>query len=326
MKGTRYLKKISYILSRRFKPRAIVLLYHRVANLPSNPYSLAITPEHFAQQLEYIQHTCHPMRLLDLVDAMQQRSLPQRAVAITFDDGYCDNHNYAFPLLKSAGIPATIFVASQKINNAQEFWWDDLERILLIPQCLPEYLRISIHDQIYEWHFQSLEERRQAHKSLHKLLRPLDTVIREKVLADLASWAKLEPAGRSDYRAMTVTELVELAQSDCIEIGGHTITHPQLSALSSKAQYAEIDGGRRAVESLIGKRVMTFAYPYGTAQDFTPETVQVVRTIGFRTACTTTPGYIKSGDDPYELRRCPVFDWDQTEFKQQLESYFLLRA
>ena len=129
MRGVGRVKKALYAVRRQFKPGGVVLLYHRIVSLSSDPLSLAVSPDHFAQQLEYIYRTCHPMRLLDLVDAVRQRSLPRRAVAITFDDGYSDNFEHAYPLLRSAGIPATIFVSSEQVDTAYEFWWDDLERI-----------------------------------------------------------------------------------------------------------------------------------------------------------------------------------------------------
>jgi peptidoglycan/xylan/chitin deacetylase (PgdA/CDA1 family) len=325
MKGIGYIKKVFHVLRRQFKPGGVILLYHRVASLSADPHSLAVSPEHFAQQLEHVHDTCHPMRLLDLLEAMRQRSLPQRAVAITFDDGYSDNYEHAYPLLKSAGIPATIFVTSEQLDSEREFWWDDLERLLLLPQQLPEHLRISVEDQEYEWRFDSVEQRRHVHQAIHDLLRLLDADTRDEVLDALANWVGLEQSGRSDYRAMTTGELTELAQSGCVDIGGHTMSHPVLSTLPAEAQYGEIVGGRQRLESIIGCRIRTFAYPYGASQDFTDETAEIVREAGFQSACTTIPGSIEAGDDPFRLRRCPVFDWDTSTFKQQLESYFINR-
>jgi peptidoglycan/xylan/chitin deacetylase (PgdA/CDA1 family) len=266
------------------------------------------------------------MHLLDLVDAMKQGSLPQRAVAITLDDGYADNFKHAYPLLQSAGIPATIFVSSEQVDTSHEFWWDDLERVLLLPKRLPEHLHISVRGQEYDWHLESVEQRQRAYRAVHALLRPLDAQARRSVLDELTTWANVEPAGRSDYRAVTATELSDLAESGCIDIGSHTMTHPVLSALSAEAQYAEIAGGRQRLESLIGKRVLSFAYPYGTDQDFTDETAEIVQAVGFHAACTTTPGSVEPGDDPFRLHRCPIFDWDAETFEQKLESYLIARG
>jgi peptidoglycan/xylan/chitin deacetylase (PgdA/CDA1 family) len=326
MRGTGYIRKAFNVLRRRIKRGAVILLYHRVASLPSDAYSLAVSPGHFEQQLDYICRTCQPMRLIDLVDALQQRLLPHRAVAITFDDGYVDNFEHAYPLLRSTGIPATVFVVSEKIGSLREFWWDELERALLLPRQLPENLRITIAGREHEWHLDSLEERRQAHRTLQGLLRPLDADSREALLDELAEWAGVVQKGRPGYRTMTISQLVELARSEVVDIGGHTMTHPRLPALSVDAQRTEVVGGRQRLESLIGDSILTFAYPYGTRQDFTDSTVDIVRAAGFRAACTTLPGSVEPADDVFRLRRCAVFDWSADLFKRQLESFFVTRG
>lgn len=326
MRGTGYIRKAFNVLRRRIRRGAVILLYHRVASLPSDPYSLAVSPGHFEQQLDYIGRTCQPMRLLDLVDALQQRSLPHRAVAITFDDGYVDNFEHAYPLLESAGIPATVFLTSEKIGSLREFWWDELERVLLLPRQLPESLRITIAEREYAWRLGSLEGRRQAHRTLQSLLRPLDADSREALLDELAEWAGIVEEGRPGYRAMTASQVVELARSEVVDIGGHTMTHPNLPTLSADAQRAEVVGGCQRLESLIEDSVLTFAYPYGTRQDFTDVTVDIVRAAGFRAACTTLPGSVEPGDNPFRLRRCAVFDWSADLFKRQLESFFVARG
>jgi peptidoglycan/xylan/chitin deacetylase (PgdA/CDA1 family) len=323
MKGAGRVKRVFRRLRRQFRPGAVVLLYHRVVSLPADPHSLAVSPSRFAQHLQYINQTCHPMRLVDLVEAVKQRSIPHRAAAITFDDGYSDNFIGAYPLLKSAGIPATIFVTSEQIGSPCEFWWDDLERLLLLPEHLPEHLQICIDGIEYERRLNSPDARQRAYQELHKHLKPLAAYARNKILDELTSWADLEPEGRIDYRAVTASELVELAQSEYIDIGAHTRTHPKLSALSVDAQYAEIVGGRQRLETIIGGQVATFAYPYGTSQDFTDETTEIVRAAGFMAACTTTPGSLEAGDDLFRLRRCPIFDWPLETFKQQLELCFI---
>ena len=99
-----------------------------------------------------------------------------------------------------------------------------------------------------------------------------------------------------------------------------------LSALPADAQRAEILGGRQELESITERKIGTFAYPYGTAQDFTDETVRIVRETGFELACTTVPGSVESGDDLFRLRRCVVYDWELDHFKRRLESYFVSRG
>jgi len=140
IRGLGRAKRILRHVKRQFKPAAVILMYHRVADVPVDPRGTAISPENFAQHLDYVRRTCQPMRLLDLVEALQTRSLPRRAVAITFDDGHVSISQKARPLLASVQIPATAFIVTATIDNTRGFWWDELDRVLLFPKNVPDYL------------------------------------------------------------------------------------------------------------------------------------------------------------------------------------------
>lgn len=325
MRGSRYIKKTFYIIRRYFKPGAVILLYHRVIRIPTDPYNLVVSPEHFSQHMEYLRRTCCPMRLHDLVEAMCHHMLPDRAVAITFDDGYADNYWHARPVLESAKIPATIFVTSDHVDSNYEYWWDDLERIFSLPLLSPTLL-IRTQDRFHEWHINSPAQLEQTRKEIFTLMRLLDSQAREGVVDQLACWAGIERTGRADYRAVTATQLRDLACSEYVEIGAHTRTHPRLSILSPDAQRAEIVGGREVLESVIQRPVDMFAYPYGDVQDFNDETIRIVRTAGFRAATTIVSGSVESGDDLFRLRRCAVYDWGLDIFQKKLESFFVDRG
>ena len=100
-----------------------------------------MSPTHFAQHLDHLKQTCTVLPLIDLIEALRTQNVPSRAVAITFDDGYSDNYREAYPLLKAAGLPATIFVASGKVDSTREQWWDDLDRIICLPDRVPARLQ-----------------------------------------------------------------------------------------------------------------------------------------------------------------------------------------
>jgi peptidoglycan/xylan/chitin deacetylase (PgdA/CDA1 family) len=300
-------------------------MYHRVANLAGDPLSLAVSIDHFAQQLEYLARACQPMHLVELIDGLRLRKLPRRAVAITFDDGYSDNYRNAYPLLASAHIPATIFVASNWVDADREFWWDDLERTLLLPEDLPSCLRLSIRGQEFQWQLGSPEDRQPMYNSIYGMLKPLPPEERQAVLHQLYGWSGASSTGRNDYLALTRAELIELSGGGLVEIGGHTRNHPQLSALTADQQAAEILAGKQHLEELTGRSIRVFAYPYGQTPDYASETVATVRSVGFGAALTTTSGYVTPGDDLFRLRRCAVFDWDDTVFEQKVEEFFVIR-
>ena len=126
-------------------------MYHRVAELEVDPWALCVTARHFSEHLEVLQKEAQPISLKQLVRAHLEGKIPDRAVAVTFDDGYADNLYSAKPLLEKYNIPATVFVASGYIGHQGEFWWDELERIFLQPGTLPEILTLSINGKSYQW-------------------------------------------------------------------------------------------------------------------------------------------------------------------------------
>lgn len=298
-------------------------MYHRVAAAAVDPHGLAVSPAHFSQHLGYLQKTCHPMSLLDLVDAGERDALPPRAVAVTFDDGYVDNLTEAYPLLQTAQVPAVVFVTSGTVGSPASFFYDELATMLLVRAGLPEELSLDIQGQEHEWRVSTRVEREHAYYAVERLLRSLELSERDSILARIADWAGVERETNSECRPMTPRELVQLTADGLVEVGAHTVTHRILSNLSSRAQQAEIVDSGHQLERIVGKPVVSFAYPWGGSEHFTSETVEMVQRAGFRAACTTVHGPVESGDDPFRLRRCAVRDWDLNTFKRRLNSAFV---
>ncbi len=132
-------------------PHAIVLLYHRVAELESDAQWLAVTPERFAAQMDLLRSRYRVVSLRELTHCLREERVPRNAVVVTFDDGYADNLHNAKPILKRYGIPATVFVCTSGIQGRREFWWDELERLLLETPRLPDTLSLVLHGREYRW-------------------------------------------------------------------------------------------------------------------------------------------------------------------------------
>src|SRR5438132_9371928 len=106
-------------LARRFQ----ILAYHKVSPDP-HPFFEPVHPALFEQQMQFLSRCYRVMPLLEIVKRNVCGDVPDRAVAITFDDGYRDNYEYAFPILKKFGLPATIFVATGAIDTGEPLWHD----------------------------------------------------------------------------------------------------------------------------------------------------------------------------------------------------------
>src|SRR3954462_6044345 len=105
-------KKVFPFLHNKDTPAAVILMYHRISNTSVEPNWLAVSPANFSEHMQYLRQAFQPIRLTDLVEGIQNHSLPARSVVITFDDGYTDNLTHAVPILESTNIQATIFVTN----------------------------------------------------------------------------------------------------------------------------------------------------------------------------------------------------------------------
>ncbi len=110
-----------------------ILLYHRVTEVPSDPWALSVTPDHFAGHLEILREYTRPISLQQLSQGLREGNLPDCSVVVTFDDGYADNLLNAKPLLERYDVPATVFLATGLVEHWREPWWDELEQLLLQP-------------------------------------------------------------------------------------------------------------------------------------------------------------------------------------------------
>ncbi len=325
MRGRGRILKTLGAIRRWFKPGGVILMYHRVTDLVPDTYNLAVSPAHFAEHVQILRRRCTPMPLIELIDALTTGTLPKRAVAVTFDDGYYDNYSEAAPLLQAAGIPATVFVASGYVDSQREFWWDELERVVLMPQQVPSELHLRLNGQHYTWDTGTFEERTTAHQALHKLISQQDMQTRARTLEALVAWAGESASGRPTHRVLNSDEMRQMVAGGLIEVGGHTVNHPTLSRLSVAEQRREITEGCRQLEAILGRSIDVFAYPYGHEEDWEDATAALVRQLGMRGAVTTIPGCVEGGADPFRLRRWTVGDWDGERFARELESFFVLR-
>ncbi len=333
------LKHYGHALRLRPQPSAVILMYHRVAELASDPQLLAVSPRNFAAHLNVLRRQ-HVIPLRRLTAHLQSWRVVRPAIVITFDDGYTDNFTQAAPLLQASRLPATVFVATANLDTPQEFWWDELERLLLLPGKVPETLTLAVHNQPICWKLgaatvyskQDAEKycawnvlspdtptpRHRLYRELHGLLYPLDAATREAVLDALREWAGQSPDGRVTHRTATSAQIASVGKNPLLEIGAHTVNHSVLSHLPEAAQREEIGRCKAALESLTGQPVTSFSYPYGMPSDYSQHTLDIVRQCGFSVACANFEGRVTTYADRLQLPRYIVRNWTSEAFVRQL--------
>lgn len=332
-------------LRKKIAPRVVILLYHRVVEVPSDPQLLSVTPQHFVEHLEILRKWGYRiLPLQQLVQTLRNRSLPHRAVVLTFDDGYSDNLWKAKPLLERYDVPATVFVTAGYVGENKVFWWDELSRLLLRSGTLPNILKLSLKGSCYQWELGKAahwsdddyncnrywnvmaedypSSRHRIYHNLCQLLIDISHAERDAVLAELADWAGGQVTMPSEDFTLTTDQLTELAEGKLIDIGAHTVTHPILADLPLEAQREEIFSSKKRLEDILGERISCFSYPFGRRGDYTGDTVRLVRDAGFDCACSNFPCLVTPKSDPYQLPRFLGRDWDGEEFAYRLDGFF----
>src|ERR671911_253439 len=120
---------------RQAEGKVLILVYHRVTSTQSDPWHLAVTPHHFVEQLTILRRYSNPITLQRLSQVLL----------------LADNLHEAKPALECHNIPATVFLTTGYIGSNHEFWWDELERVLLQPGIVPKALRLDINGSMYRW-------------------------------------------------------------------------------------------------------------------------------------------------------------------------------
>jgi len=316
MPVTRLISRIRAAIQPR-RPWPVILMYHRVAFARHDPWGLAVDPNRFEKQIAYVKHQRTPMSMDELVDRLRSKTLPDNAVAVTFDDGYRDNLVNAKPVLARHGVPASLFLATGFINQKTPFWWDELATMILAS-------REAIRDQqVWSGEAVTLDWGEPERSDIEGGWRVSDESRTARQNAYLVIWRKLQRATAEDRevamntlrhhlgtaqdplgRPMNSDEIDAFLSDGLVELGAHTVTHPALTLLRRLESRREIEGSGQRCRELATRCVNGFAYPYG---DMNSEVRSDVARLGFSWACSTEGGFVDvKQPDLYALPRVAV--------------------
>jgi len=295
----------------------IILVYHRVADLPDDPEMLAVTPENFRRQMEFLKRQYNIVRF---EEDWTHKKKP--AVAITFDDGYADNVLVALPILEKVGLPVTFFVTTGYIGTSKEFWWHRLEALLLSEGEFPTSFTLDDASYGRTWTTGTLEQRGALYNTLNALMLKITPERQEDWLDQLKQWAGPIELEKDLNRSMTQEEVKMLAASPWATVGAHTVTHSALSALSEEQQRKEIFTSKQDLEKIIEKEITTFSYPFGRKRDYNQTSVRLCREAGFIKAASNFPGQVHRWTDPFQLPRLLVRNWNLDTFTAEMERFW----
>lgn len=293
--------------------RLSVLIFHRVLPEPDPIFPGEVDAKTFDAICRWMKSWCNVLPLDQAARHLQNGTLPERAAAITFDDGYADNRTQAQPILARHGLSATFFIATDFLDGGR--MWNDTV-IESVRGCRAPHLdlrSIAKPDGSGDLGLHTIAtpaDKRSAIGAIIGQIKYLPVAQRHALTLQIADCAEVQPP--TDLM-MTSQQVRELRQAG-MQIGAHTRTHPILATLSAETARAEIAESRLRLEQLLGERVGLFAYPNGKpGTDYSPESVQIVRDLGFDAAVSTTWGASRAGTDVFQIPR--FTPWDRSKLR-----------
>jgi peptidoglycan/xylan/chitin deacetylase (PgdA/CDA1 family) len=275
------------LMARWWAPGGVVCLnYHRLcqgAPDVGDPGVVSTDPSGFDAQMAFLARNCDVIVPADLPAARRDRR--GRFALVTFDDGYRDNHDVAFPILRRHGLRATFFVATGFIDRPRLPWWDEIAAAA--PHL--DAGRLDLGE------FGTLEvEPSPGGAALRvRLLALYKSLPAGRAALLLARLRVMLPADALPSAAglwMDWNMLREMAAAGMV-IGGHTVDHPVLSRLPPEGQREQIAVCARRLREELGVPMDCFAYPVGGRDSFDEATRAALRDAGVRFAFSYYGGF-----------------------------------
>lgn len=286
--------------------RLSILIFHRVLETPDPLFPDLPDVAEFEARMRWVRDWFNVLPLSEGIDRLFSGTIPPRALAISFDDGYADNEELAAPILKRLGLSATFFVATGFLGGG--CMWND-RVIESIRTCEDDELDLSALGLAHH-SLTSAAARRRAIIAVLTGIKHFEPSRRQGLTDAIAELASAKQLPRLMMRPQQVRSLRELG----MDVGAHTISHPILTRLSAADALAEIAGSKEELERVLGEPVRLFAYPNGVpGQDYAAVHAKIVRDCGFNAAVSTAWGAASALSDRFQLPR--FTPWDRTRWR-----------
>ncbi len=307
------------------EPELLIIGYHRILPIDHPEFQMMqpgmrVQPSTLEMHIKILRQYFEFVDLNDWVSKVKNGlSVPNKAVALTFDDGWVDNYEYAYPILKREEVPATIFLVSSMIGTNNQFW---PERVSNILSYIKDERRVGLGKGMLKWFEQhqfdinnssSFDER-----GVNALISRLKEKSDDEVYKSLTVFADVECKIPHLVHIMNETQLLEMKASGLVSFGAHTKRHFRLDKISDYSLLeGETLGSKNDLEELLNINVSGFCYPNGS---FDNKAVDVIRQ-GFQYSCTTKKGWNTTKSDLLLLNRILLHDdvsHDPVSFKARI--------
>jgi peptidoglycan/xylan/chitin deacetylase (PgdA/CDA1 family) len=251
---------------------------------------LEVTPRFLTRVVRLLRRSGMDLVSLDEMHRrMSEGDFSRRFVCLTFDDGYRDTLGFAYPILKEAGVPFAVYVATSFADRLGELWWLALEAVI----ARNNRIGVEIDGRNRTFDCTSVAEKRALFDALYWWLRsrPTETEMRD-IIRNLAACYQVDIVAFCRELCMSWEELGELASDPLVTIGAHTVNHPMLAKLPPETVRSEMDLSRSVIEAALTVRPQHLSYPIGDPTSAGRREFAIAAKLGFKTAVTTRPGVL----------------------------------
>lgn len=272
--------------------RGVIFTLHHVRPPSHEPFRpnrlLEVSPEFLERTVTLVRRAGFEIVPLDQVAERLKSGGSKRFAAFTFDDGYLDNLEYAYPVMKRLDAPFTIYVATSMPDRSAELWWRALETVIRNSDGVDvtldgtrQFLRTETTDEKYD-----------AYERIYWWLRQEPEDAKRSFVRDLAARHGIDLTADSTAMALSWEQISELAADPLVTIGAHTVTHPSLAQVSPARAEREMREGVDILACHLDEPPRHFAYPYGSCADAGAREFDLAEQLAFDTAVTTRPGVL----------------------------------
>ena len=311
--------------SLRGRPSLLILTYHRVGDSQQTAYDSATfscTAEELDWQVRWLKQRHEVLTLPETLDVVHGRVKPKgTSVLLTFDDGYRDNYELAFPVLRAHGASATFFLATAFVGTTQLPWWDEIAYMVKraqTPRLVLSYPRAEVFEL-------GEGSRAAAVVAVLRMFKRAPEVETERFLNELATATGCERPDKDSERHFVSWDEAREMQAAGMCFGSHTHTHELLGRLPYERQLEELRLSREIMERELGREVDTLAYPRGKPDTFTETTFAALKEARYSTAFSFYSGVNVPGRiAPLNVLRAGVDNEGRERFRLRAAMYATL--
>lgn len=272
--------------------RGVIFTLHHVKQGPTEGFSpnhiLEITPEFLEMVVTRVRWAGFDIVSLDeAAERLADETAPPFAV-LTFDDGYRDNLDVAYPILKRLDAPFCVYVATGLPDGTADLWWLTLEEIIRGA----DRISCRLDDDEIDMAIDDDDEKLLAFEKIYWWLRDCGEDRQRSFIRNLAENHDVDLVDLCRRLSMTWDEIIELSRDPLVTIGAHTRGHYALAKIDADRAWAEMEESARIIEGYLGAWPEHFSFPYGDPGSADLREFDMARRIGFKTAVTTRPGVL----------------------------------